>query len=440
MESASDRRSSILGEGAKNRLTHVSEQFAEPSVELDRTHHTLCALTSALSLIAGKPIHVPTRAYPYTSPSRLARLLQVGNGAWELLLSAGRHKIFVSGEDLAYREGELEYFAGHSLRHWRSLPSAKQPFFVLNGADPAKSIAAATGCDPQPAPRIWIPNHHCAFIIRANWNGTPAVLRYGACPEAIAEIGRQVKGHEIAASDPQIGHLVPRKLAHMTLDNGAEILVQKRIPAQPAKFSWRRVDAANELWLSRRHTSESAGREWLGPRLDQLCESLPHFRDLLLPPMSALMEWCESTRIPGGIAHGDFWYGNVLYLGDSVSGIIDWEWAQRDGFPQVDALYMLLGSIISHDASLGCLLRQLWADEIADASLSGRIAALGVQTGLDKDDLKFIALMLWFNNLWNRAMEGSLLSASWSEDMVPKTVPTMMKWLDRHVRCAVGSI
>ena len=95
---------------------------------------------------------------------------------------------------------------------------------------------------------------------------------------------------------------------------------------------------------------------------------------------------------------------------------------------------MLLGSIISRKASLGCLLRQLLADEIGDASLSERIAILGGRTGLDKDDLKFIALMLWFNNLWNRAMEGSMLSTSWSEDMVPKTVPTIMKWLGRHAK------
>lgn len=340
----------------------------------------------------------------------------------------------VSGENLAYREGELDYFPGHIFRHWWGLPSAKRPFFVLTGADPAGSIAAITGCDPQPTPRIWIPNHHCSFLIMANWNGTPAVLHYGACPPAIAEIGRQIEGHEICASDPQIAHLVPRVLAHATLSNGAAVLARTRVPGQPPEFSWRHVDVANELWLSRRHTSEVAGKEWLGQRLNQLCGSLPRFRDLFLPPMSALLEWCESTRIPGGIAHGDFWYGNVLYQGDSVSGIIDWEWAQRDGFPQVDALYMLLGSIISRKASLGCLLRQLLADEIGDASLSERIAILGGRTGLDKDDLKFIALMLWFNNLWNRAMEGSMLSTSWSEDMVPKTVPTIMKWLGRHAK------
>jgi Phosphotransferase enzyme family len=412
-------------------LIYANEPFA-PSVEPDRSKHALCALASALSLIAGRLIRVPKQAYPYTSPSRLARLLQVGNGAWELLLSVGRQKTLVSGKNLAYREGEVEYFTGHIFKHLRSFSSLKRPFFVLTGTDPAESIAATTGCDPQPAPRLWIPSHHCVLVIMANWRGSPAVLHYSACTQGIAELRRQVKGHEIGASDPQIAHLVPRVLAHATLSNGAAVLARTRVPGQPPEFSWRRVDVANELWLSRKHTSEGAGRARLGQRLDQLRESLPRFRDLFLPPMSALLEWCESTRIPGGIAHGDFWYGNVLYQGDSVSGIIDWEWAQRDGFPQVDALYMLLGSVISRGASLARLLRQLWADEIGDASLSGRIANLGVQSGLDRDDLKFIALMLWFNNLWERAMEGSMLSASWSEDMVAQTVPTIMKWLARH--------
>ena len=54
------------------------------------------------------------------------------------------------------------------------------------------------------------------------------------------------------------------------------------------------------------------------------------------------------------------------------------------------------------------------------------------QSGMDKDGLKFIALLLWFENLWQGGEEGSKPSAAWSEEMIPCIVPMMTKWLSRH--------
>jgi hypothetical protein len=135
--------------------------------------------------------------------------------------------------------------------------------------------------------------------------------------------------------------------------------------------------------------------------------------------------------------------GNVLFAGDTVAGIIDWEWAQENGFQQVDALYMLFGSVTTRHATLAHYCRLLWEGEIGDAALSERIAQLRTRSGMDEDDLKFIALLLWFNNLWERAMHGSMLQAPWIEDMIPRTMPAMMNWLARHKRssesCAATS-
>lgn len=412
-------------------MIHTGEQSPR-SIDADRSKHALCALTGALGLIAGKPVSIPKLAFSGRSPSKLARLLQLGNGAWELLLSSGRQSTLVSGEGLAYREGELEYYAGHIFKRWWNLPSSKQPFFVVTNADPAGSVAAFTGCDPQPAPHLRLANHHCVFLIMANWHGTPAVIHYASCDSAIAELERQVAGHEIAASVPQVAHLAPRVLAHNTLVNGATILSRTQLPGHPHEFSWRRIDVATEMWLSRKPASEYSERAWVGQRLAQLCELLPQHRDMFFPAINALLKWCGSSKVPGAITHGDFWLGNVLFQGDAISGIIDWEWAQKDGFLEVDALYMLLGSVVSRNASFANLLRQLWSDEIIDALLSERIIRLTAKSGMDKDDLKFIALMLWFNYIWYRAIEGSMLSKAWSEDLIPRTVPTIMKWLGRH--------
>jgi hypothetical protein len=270
----------------------------------------------------------------------------------------------------------------------------------------------------------------------ANWNGAPAVLDYAPCDRAIIELGHQANGLRVAASDPQIEHLLPRVLAHNTLTNGAAILAQTRIPSEPYEFNWRRIDVATELWLSRKPTCENASGAWVGQQLAQVCEHYPHFRDLFLPAMNALLEWCESRRIPGGVTHGDFWLGNVLFKGDTVSGIIDWEWAQRDGFLQIDVLHMLLMSCaVENDRHIAHYLRQLWADEIGDTALHQRIARLCIQFGVDKDDLKFIALLLWFSLLWQKAVRGGMPSDLWLEEMIPRTNPAIMKWL---IRCTQG--
>ena len=414
-------------------LTPLTEHMIR-TVERGKTDHTLCTLSSALLLLSGKHIRVPKHAYPGLSPSRVARLLQVGNGARDLVLSVGRQGTLVSGERLEYLAGDIEYFTGPILRNGWSLLGARRPFFVVSGTDPAGSIADVTGCDPTPAPRLRL-STHCVVVIMANWCGAPAVLHYAACDNAIDELERQANGLGIASSDQQIQHLVPRLLAHENLENGAAVLVQSRIPAGPYEFSWRRIDAATDLWLSRKPGREYGGGAWVSQRLAQLCAFLPHYQESLISVTDALLEWCETKRIPGDITHGDFWLGNVLFSGDNVTGIIDWEWAQRDGFVLVDALHMLLMSAAeANGGSVAHYLRQFFADEISDTALQERIVKLRIQSGMDKDDLKFIALLLWSGILWQKAIRSRVPSSLWLEDMIPRIIPAVTKWLTRLSR------
>jgi len=270
-------------------------------------------------------------------------------------------------------------------------------------------------------------------VVSANWEGEAALLKYAQCSVAIAELERQANGLEMAASDPQISHLLPRILKHSTLTSGAAIFVQTRLPSEPYEFSWRRVDAAAELLRSRKPDRENAGDEWLAQRLDQIGEFFFRFRGLLLPAMDALLAWRESARIAGGIAHGDFCLRNILFNREAVTGIIDWDGAQRDGFLQVDGLYLLLSSHgAAHNLDNPHYLRQIWADEIGDTALSDRIARLRSESGMDKDDLKFIALLLWFSLLWQHAMRSRMPPESRLEDLIPTTVPIIMKWLAWH--------
>lgn len=414
-------------------MIHVGEQSG-PLVQFDSAVHTHCALRAALSLIAGRSISISRRAYPGARPSPIARFLQYLHGAGELALSIGREKTIIYGENLAYLGGDIEYFSEHIFRRWWSLLNVKRPFFVFTGTAPGRSIAAATGCDLQPAPKLCLTDR-CTVVIMAHWAGIPSVLHYAPCEISAQELARQAQGLGIASKDPEFQALLPRMLAHAVLENGCALLAQARIPAEPYQFSWERVDSATELWVSRKPAIAPAGKAWIARRIDQVCEALPTCRHQLLPPLNALLRWCESAATPTGVTHGDLWLGNVLFSASRVSGVIDWEWAQADGFIQADCLHMLLMSLaVNNDIHIAHYLRQLWLDEIGDSALQNRIATLRARSGMDLDALKFLALALWLNLIWQKAMRNQSYAAAWFEEMIPRTIPAITKWLSRHMQ------
>jgi aminoglycoside phosphotransferase (APT) family kinase protein len=139
--------------------------------------------------------------------------------------------------------------------------------------------------------------------------------------------------------------------------------------------------------------------------------------------------------MPGDITHGDLWLGNVLFTDNTLTGIIDWEWAQTDGLRLVDVLHLLFMShSVFRNVGIGHCLRQFWADAIEDQALTDRLRELCVRFGLDMDDLKFAALLLWFDYLRQRAIRGRMPSLSWTEDMIPRTAPVIRNWLTGHRR------
>lgn len=404
------------------------------AAEIDRQNHIHCALTGALGLLADRYVGVSRRAYPGPSPSRFSRLLQVADGVRSLLLSAGGKKTLVSGEQLEYLVGRLHYSPAARLRWGWDRLAAGRPLFVLPGSNPAETIARITGCDAEPPPQLSLTSQRCVVVIMANWHGAPAVLHYAGCDQGIAELERQANGLSLAASSAQISRLVPRLFSDTVLPNGGAILAQERIAAEPYEFSWRRVDIATDFWFSRRVTEADPRRIHVDKRLDRVCELLPHSRDLLLPARDVLVQWCETMRLPRELAHGDLWLGNLLFNGDTISGIIDWEWARKDGTRAVDGLYLLLmSSANAHEVSITHYLSQLWSGQIDDAALEQRLSELAVRCRLERSDLNFVALMLWFDLLWQRTVRGGQPSVTWSEKMISRTMPSINDWLRRRV-------
>lgn len=400
---------------------------------IDPKGHSVCAISGALGLIAGKSVYVPAHAYPRRSPTKIERLLQVTHGISGLLATSGCRRTLVTGEQLAYRNGRIDYFSENLVANWRSFGKVTRPFFVLSGGEPAQTIAAITGCDPDPLPQLQISKIHCTVVVMANRGGVPVVIHYAVCDNSISELERTAEGLRLASADEWIAPLCARLLEHRRISNGAALLAQTRIPASPYEFNWRRIDAANDLWLSYPHAGTNSAKPFLDERLQLVCDGFSEFRDMLAPLSEALSEWCESRDLRAGLVHGDFWLGNVLFQDQKIVSIIDWEWAHREGIPLMDILNMLLRSpALDRDSSFAEVLRQFWTDELTDTELTSRLQSLSVRANFGSRDLKFLGLAIWFDILWQRAIRGVVESKAWMEDMIPRTAKVALEWLNTH--------
>lgn len=400
-------------------------------IEQDRSKHAICRLSTALRLLAGVDVRVPSRAFPAFNPTRWHRALQMAISAVNLSYAiAWRERTIVSGSRLAYLAGELQYFGDHVTSRGIRCLASKRPFFVVPGA-PEASLAREIGCDLAPKSRIHF-SSQCVVIVQANYQGIPAVFRVGGCDESRSEVLRQFAGLNLAQSSVCFQKLAPRLLLQTRTPCGFELSIETAVPGMNAPFSWKRIDGILELCLTAGATNVLA-RTQLTDDVAQVCESFPDQRDPLLAIAGHLLEWHADSRFSGYLVHGDLWLGNVLFSGDHIAGVVDWEWARRDGFGFVDALHLLLMSYsVSRNVRIAETLRALWTNTLQDLELNLRLLTLSRHFGFGDHDLKFAALVLWFNYLHERVVRGRMPSAAWSEDMLPRSIPVIQAWLSAY--------
>jgi hypothetical protein len=400
--------------------------------------HSTCRLTSALHLIGGSNIRIPAKLFDISAYTKGTRLLQMGYLIGDLLTPPYRHTTLVSGQQLAFQTGNLQYFTDHLWKQSMQFLAKRQPVFKVPQGHPADAISQLTGCDSTPDPEIRL-SSHCVVVVIANWNGIPVVLHYGRCESARAEIRRQAMGLRLTSSDRRLEGLVPHLIKFPTLEDGAEFAVETRLAGETCPFDWHRIDQITELWIAEAASDLGIARVELPQELDDLCASLPSFAALLRPAADALLEWHASFKMAADLAHGDLWLGNVLFSADDLTGIIDWEWAHSDGLRILDMLHLLLMShAVSCHAGVAHHLRQLWEDEVDDLELRSRLTRLSVRFSLDDNDLKFLALLLWFDYLRHAVIRGRIQGPTWLERMIPRTVPSIVKWLHKCSNFGVG--
>ena len=395
-----------------------------------RCNHIQCQLRLALRMMAGTNVYVPSSAFK-VRPTRLTRGLQIGNSALNLLFLVGGSKTVACGNQLAYGTGEILYTNDRAISRAISLFLERQPFFIIPGRDPAGSVAEFLGCDTAPLPQFRL-RTQCLLVVKASHNKNPAIFRVASCEAGRAELDRQIRGLQVADEIASHG-FIPRLVSQRACGGDASFSVETCLDGEVMPFSWERIDAIREVWTSVKHLTPRKARSALCDEVAELCSSLPEYRNLLCRATDPLLEWHNRTTLPAEISHGDLWFGNVLFRGSSVTGLVDWEWARMDGLRVVDLLHLLLMSYsFSHNISVGHMLREFWLDKIADRALLDRLKDLRTGFGMDEHDLKFAGLLLWFDYLHQRIIRGHMPGPRWTEDMIPRTVPVIMDSLARY--------
>jgi hypothetical protein len=102
--------------------------------------------------------------------------------------------------------------------------------------------------------------------------------------------------------------------------------------------------------------------------------------------------------LPGGVAHGDFWHGNVFFDGHELSGVIDWDSAAGAKLPALDLLHFHVSRRVPRGS-------QQWGREVVtelveDATgddLEAYASSIGFR--LDEERRRALVLAYWINRL-----------------------------------------
>ena len=394
--------------------------------------HSSCGLSSACYLLAGEEISIPRWIEPVRPHSYLDGLLRLGKSLGKVLWKARGNVTAISGQGIKYQGGEIEYSSEQILGRSLLWIARRQPVLSVTGDTPIANIVATCGCDADPKPILQL-SSHCSVLLFANWKGTPAMFQYGRCDRAIAEIRRKARGLEIGASDPRLGSLVPRSLALFTPECGGAVAVEEKKAGVVPQFGWDRMDAILEVWCNQGGAKREPARANLGEELDRISKSLPAFSQFLREAGEKLLRWHAGRKFSGEVTHGDLWLGNVLFEGERVSAVLDWEWARADGLRLVDAIHLLLMSYSEfRNTPVGEFLRQLWSDSVEESELRSRLRTIQSRYGVENEDMKFLTLLLWFDYLGQNVISGRVPRVAWTQNMIAHTIPVIEAWLSRH--------
>jgi aminoglycoside phosphotransferase (APT) family kinase protein len=238
----------------------------------------------------------------------------------------------------------------------RRRPRALVPMILA--VDPAAREACGTGATTG---RAQVTSTGVAVVpIAAPGGDTRAVVKVATTPEAALGLEREERALQTLHADPRLAdwrRLVPIPCASGTLD-GYRYRVDTALSGRVrldglAESSGRRrlLEAAAEaIHALHRATAtdveldDRLGAGWIDGAADDVLRhgGAPARERRLREVTDELRTALAGRRLHVSWIHGDYWPGNLLFDGDVLCGIVDWDAATPAELPVLDLLHLVL--------------------------------------------------------------------------------------------------
>jgi aminoglycoside phosphotransferase (APT) family kinase protein len=203
-------------------------------------------------------------------------------------------------------------------------------------------------------------------------------------PPGDGAVGNEVR---VLSRLGSLGDLAPSLIAVDDSPDGPAILTQ-RLPGSPPVPDLPVVRIAARLApvLARVHAVDGDG-------LRPAPESAPIGDSPIA--RRAQDDWSDLDRAGGGLTHWDFWCGNTLWSGDTVTGVVDWSGA-RHGPRGIDLAWCRLDLVLMGDPGAADVLLTGYLDAsgatVDDMAAWDRQAAAQAEPVVEEWSANYVAI------------------------------------------------
>jgi aminoglycoside phosphotransferase len=271
----------------------------------------------------------------------------------------------------------------------------RHPVFVVNGT--LKRLCELFGVDPQTSLQVMESSSGLAMSF-GSVTGADVVVHV-ALTEDRKNALRWLRAGSLLGKTA-VGHLAPDIVAV----NESRLIVTRLAgrPVEPWAVSERALQNAILTALDTLKLIHSCGPGNSPPdialiaRIESFVAAHPR-RYELHPVLKFICDWDRSS-IRSVIVHGDYWLSNILFSDNTVTGVVDWDRARRDGCAAFDALHLGFISYAAWaDLCVSDVLADLWSGRWRFPWLAHYCRMVCQIFSVSPADLERIAALLWLS-------------------------------------------
>jgi aminoglycoside phosphotransferase len=210
-------------------------------------------------------------------------------------------------------------------------------------------------------------------------------------------LARQAEGAKIATKT--IGKLCPA-----VIEINATHLIATRLPGHPTTWNITERELQDAICAALEPLKKifNSG-DWNGHPDDELIDDLQAYvmqssRQAELQPALDIVKRWDRTHVKSVLVHGDYWLNNILFSEGQVSGVVDWDRLRVSGSAGIDALHLAFMSYaVWSGIPVSELLTGVCTGHMHFPWLLSYCASVREAFGLNADDLKCLAILLWLS-------------------------------------------